>query len=284
MMLKRRPQRRELVEAVLGLNKATSAATARVEKNIAKLYADYFARVKALVNSPRELKAGQKSDLGSTLKAMDQLTTILEESGFEDVIQKYIGELEGLTQSAIAYYDVFGLEKVPAGVSRETLKAYIRFTEKELRDFVPRKLVAPLQSALLQVNFGNVERSEIYNVVQNLEDSLTTSQAVTLVNDTFASYQRAVIVETGNALDLEIYVYLGPEDEKTSDQCETMLNVDYHGVPGMLYKDEITVDLDENLTRNPLIGGGHTNCRHHWSPITADYAESQGFELRKEAA
>lgn len=284
MMLKRRPQRRELVEAVLGLNKATSAATARVEKNIAKLYADYFARVKALVNSPRELKAGQKSDLVSTLKAMDQLTTILEESGFEDVIQKYIGELEGLTQSAIAYYDVFGLEKVPAGVSRETLKAYIRFTEKELRDFVPRKLVAPLQSALLQVNFGNVERSEIYNVVQNLEDSLTTSQAVTLVNDTFASYQRAVIVETGNALDLEIYVYLGPEDEKTSDQCETMLNVDYHGVPGMLYKDEITVDLDENLTRNPLIGGGHPNCRHHWSPITADYAESQGFELRKEAA
>lgn len=284
MMLKRRPQRRELVEAVLGLNKATSAATARVEKNIAKLYADYFARVKALVNSPRELKAGQKSDLGSTLKAMDQLTTILEESGFEDVIQKYIGELEGLTQSAIAYYDVFGLEKVPAGVSRETLKAYIRFTEKELRDFVPRKLVAPLQSALLQVNFGNVERSEIYNVAQNLEDSLTTSQAVTLVNDTFASYQRAVIVETGNALDLEIYVYLGPEDEKTSDQCETMLNVDYHGVPGMLYKDEITVDLDENLTRNPLIGGGHPNCRHHWSPITADYAESQGFELRKEAA
>lgn len=120
-----------------------------------------------------------------------------------------------------------------------------------------------------------------------VEEGLSLAQAEVMVNDAFASFQRAVLVETAAAVDLEIFVYIGPDDDITSDQCVEMLHVDKHGAEGMLYKEEITPDLHPNLAkygRNPLIGGGHPNCRHHWSPVTVDYAVSEGFEIEGKAA
>jgi hypothetical protein len=60
-----------------------------------------------------------------------------------------------------------------------------------------------------------------------------------------------------------------------------MLNVAIHGARGVLYKDEITPHLHPNLEKygiNPLIEGGHPNCRHQWSPITLAYAKELGFD------
>jgi len=284
MMLKRRPKRQDLYERILGMEAARGAARARIERELSKLYSNFFARVKELVNNPRQLKTGEATTLQSTITMIEQLTDILGESGFDDLMSNYVDDFEEMTRSALDYYRAFGAKPSLAGVSAQTLDAYVRFTEGQLRETVPAKLLAPVQSALLQVNFGNRERSDVYDQVVALEQSLSYSQAVTLVDDSFAQYQRAVLTETANALELEIYVYLGPDDAITSEQCESMLHENRHGVDGMLYKDEITIDLHENLTRDPLIGGGHPRCRHHWSPVTADYAEAQGFELRREAA
>lgn len=284
MMLKRRPTRKELYDRILGVDKARTSARKRIETELQKLYADVFARVKAQVNNPRALKVGDAATYDSTLKMIGQLTGILQDAGFDDLVNNYLDEFEGLTKAALDYYIAFGAKPSLAGISSQTLDAYVRFTEGELRNMVPAKLLSPIQSALLQVNFGGAERSAVYDQVVALEESITPVQAVVLVDDAFASFQRAVLNETASALDLSIFTYLGPDDDITSDQCEEMLHVDYHGVEGMLYKDEITVKLHPKLTRDPLIGGGHPRCRHHWSPITDDYAEAQGFELRKAAA
>lgn len=285
MMLKKRPNRRELYERILGIDKARTKATKRIENELQKLYDDYFARVKALINSPKVLKVGEATTLESTTKMIGQLSTILHESGFDDVIEGYLDQFDHLAKTALDYYTAFGaLSPSFAGISTETLDAYVRFTETELRNFVPRKVIAPIQSALLQVNYGNLERTAVYEQVAAIETTITTTQAVVLVDDAFASFQRAVLQETATALDLGIFLYLGPDDDITSEQCEHMLHVNEHGVEGMLYKDEITIDLHPKLTRNPLIGGGHPRCRHHWSPVTNDFAASMGFELEKEAA
>ena len=101
-----------------------------------------------------------------------------------------------------------------------------------------------------------------------------------MVEDAFAGYQRTVQAEVADNLGMEIFIYIGPADQITSEQCTAMFNVNLHGVPGMLYKNEITVNLHPKLRRDPLIGGGHPRCRHHWSPITTDYAVELGFEVK----
>lgn len=274
MMFKKVPTQMELFEKILAIDETREAAKARVEREIKKLYKSFFAQAKAMVSE------GSKTSNTVRLEQINQLNNILLDSGYEDVIQKYLDQFEKLTASAKDYYSPFGDTPTLAGVSIRRLEAYIRFTEGELRAWFPQKLVAPLQSALLQVNFGTRERSDVYDQVLALEDSLTYKQSVTLVNDAFASYQRATIVETAESAELYIYQYLGPFDKITSDQCQAMLTVNRYGVPGMLYKEDINTSLHKALARDPLVGGGHPNCRHQWSPVTEAYAEAKGFKLK----
>lgn len=281
MMLKRRPTKKQLYEKILGIENVRYSSVKKLELELDRLFKTYILRVKDLINS-KKLKTGDNTTLESTVIAMNQLAAILEQSGFNDVVSSCLDEFHGLTESALDYYAAFGAKPSLAGISPETLDAYIRFTETELRNLIPRRFISPVQSALLQVNMGNQTREALYQQIDSLETGLSLNNIITYVDDSFSSYQRAVISETATALDLKIYQYLGPDDDITSDQCEAMLHEDRHGVDGMLYVDEITPDLHPNLAkygRNPLIGGGHPRCRHHWSPVTEDYAKEQGFEV-----
>lgn len=288
MMLKRRPSRRELYQAVLGIDNAHGKAAAKVDRAVKKLFADYFARVKADISNPRKLKAGEAASGASTIRMMSQLEDILIEAGFEELLQTHFDQFALLQEAALNYYSAFGvLDPNLVGVDKATLRAYVRFTNDELRRIVSAKAIDTVSQALLSVNFAGADRDAVYEQVAQIEEGLSTFQVEVMVNDAFASFQRAVLVESADSVGLEIFVYIGPDDEITSEQCEHMLHIDEHGVEGMLYRDEITPELHEKLAkygRNPLIGGGHPNCRHHWSPVTADYAESVGFELRRKAA
>lgn len=288
MMLKRRPTRRELYERILGIDAARGEAAKRIDRAVDKLFRDYFARVKAEVARPRKLKTGEAATGESTVRMMGQLDAILVDAGFEDLLQKHVAQFDELQAAALEYYTAFGVKNPSlAGIDSKALDAYIRFSEGELRKIVTTKAIGAVSQALLSVNFAGADRDAVYEQVAQVEEGLSTFQVDVMVNDAFASYQRAVLVESADSVNLEIFVYIGPDDEITSEQCEHMLHVSDHGVDGMLYKDEITPDLHPKLAkygRNPLIGGGHPNCRHHWSPVTADYAESVGFELRRKAA
>lgn len=266
------PSRKEVRDKILNIVGNRKNALQRVENDLIDMFKRYVKEAKLLIASGK----GQKS-LGAMTKQINELANLLEAAGFEDVVKVYLRQFEKLTRDAIGYYSLFGKPDL-AGISTATLNAYIRFTEGELRNIVSRKLVAPLQSALLQANYAGASRDEVYQTVSAIEPTLRPDQVVTTVDDAFSSYQRAVIVEAADVAGLEIYQYLGPEDDITSEQCLEMLNIRTHGVPGMLPKDEITVDLHPNLTRNPLIGGGHPRCRHQWSPVTEEYAKAQGYK------
>lgn len=284
MMLKKIPRKEALLEAVLTRERERKAAVKRMEKEIQKLYDGYFLRVTKFLASKEFATKTEIINLESTQRALTQLSQILVEAGYEDTIASLQDEFEGLTKSTLKYFNTFGPGDPLPGIDLESLQVYATFVEKEFTLAIDRNLKAPIQSALLQVNLGNQTRESVVETILGLSDKTTPAQAELIVDDGFSQYQRAVIVQKAENLDMEIYQYLGPDDSITSEQCEFMLDVDRHGVPGMLYKDEITTDLHPKLVYNPLVAGGHPRCRHHWSPVTEAYAVSQGFELRKEAA
>lgn len=280
MMLKRVPSKEELFAAVLEQEAARSKASALLSKEIQKLFDSYFLRVTRFLSGV-DSTLTQTMDLQAATQAMNELRNILVKAGYEDVISSYEDQFEHLTKSALKYFELFGVDDVKAGIDVEALQAWAHFTETEFAQKLQDSLVAPIQSALLQSAVGNVDRNSLVQTVLQLSNVASTAQAEVLVDDAFAQYQRAVVTQKAANLDMQIFVYLGPEDKITSPQCEAMLHANKHGVDGMLYADEITVDLHPNLRENPLIAGGHPRCRHHWSPVSESYAESLGFQLRQ---
>jgi len=274
------PKKEQLLARIIAIDSERRDATKELEKELKKLYRDYFARVRSLIATDRELRRTDAMQLQAATRMIGELTGILRDSGFSDVVRNYGTQFEPLAQVAASYYEPFGLDPSLAGVSRESLQAYVRFSQVEFGYQVNKELVRPVQSALMQANFGSLSRDQVIDQVVKLDERTNVAKATGFVDDSFAQFQRTVITQKGDNLDLEIYQYLGPDDSITSDQCEAMLHVNRHGVPGMLYKDEITVKLHPKLARDPLTGGGHMRCRHQWSPVTEEYAVSLGFRPR----
>lgn len=274
-MLKRRE---DLVSSVLGQTKQADEAKTRLEKLIKKLYKDTNSRLLALLRNPKLVSGDKRISLAVATRIMKELDKVVTEAGMDAVINGYLDEFEGLSEQVEKYFKKLGVAPQLANSSQEALKAYVRFSETQLRNLADRKLKEPLQEALFQGVFSDANRSDLVNNLETVADNLSTAQLEVLVDETFNRYQRALTVETAEDVGLEIYEYVGPNDEITSDQCREILENAPHGVSGMYYKDEIGVDMADGLEEDPLIAGGHINCRHKFMPLTLDYAKSQGFE------
>jgi len=175
------------------------------------------------------------------------------------------------------------------GVDIASLDGYITFEQQQLRDLVDNRLVRPFRDALIQANLGALEPEQVEGILESLIERyqitnargnvFSDRQVETLVADSYVRYQRHVQDEKAKALELEIYHYLGPFDQRTRASCREMLTVNRHGVAGMLNRSEITTSLHPELRDNPLQAGGGFNCRHRWYPVTNEYAREQGYRV-----
>lgn len=279
----RTPTPAEIKAKIIAIDKAKAEALNSIEPEIARLYQAYFDRVRSLIASNKELSKTDALTIQNATQMMNDLEQILHDSGLTSLVNQYGQHFPGLADVAASYFEPFGLGQSLAGVPKDILSTWVDFSATELVKTIDASLIPPVRSALLQVNFGQMTRDDLIQQITQIEPSITTNDANLLVNDSFSQFQRAVVVHAGESAGLEIYQYLGPDDDITSEQCEFMLHVHKHGADGFLYKDEITPSLHPKLAkygRNPLIGGGHINCRHQWSPVTLDYAKAKGFEPR----
>jgi hypothetical protein len=280
MMFKKVPDKSALIAHRRLSVQQQKIALKKFEKELQALYDRYFIRVARLISNPAGSSKTDAINLIDASKTIAELSQVLIDSGFEDVIGAYVDEFPTLTRRALGYYEAFGVKPSLAGIDEESLHAIVSFGETELTSHINAALVSPVQSHLFQAAVGNVARAELVATILETSNIASTARAEVLVDDIYAQFQRSVTVQKADVLNMEVFQYLGPDDAITSDQCETMLHINRHGIEGFLYKDEITIDLDPNLTRNPLIGGGHPRCRHQWSPVTEDYAVSLGFVPR----
>ena len=264
------------------MDRRRRVALKRVEKDMVKLYDDFFLRVQSQLGRISGASPDDVISLSDSLKMLSELQNQLDRAGLKKVTQSMGDELEELTDSALDYFEDFGIKRdAIAGLSPQALDGYIAIKEFDFGYKIERELLPKIQQSILDGNFGGLSRSQIYDSIAVLSENLSPAQVIVTVDDAFAGYQRAVHSEVADHLEMEIFLYLGPADEITSDQCNAMLEFDENGVEAMYYRDQISVDLHPNLRRDPMIGGGHPRCRHHFSPVTLDYAISQGFEPRK---
>lgn len=211
----------------------------------------------------------------------------LLDSGLEDVAKDFRKDFKKVEEAGLEYFDVFASEMAKPGFDVTDIRAFATVQEQAFLDLADQRLVQPMRDAVLNGILGNRDSDTIMADVRRIMDErgiltrdrigFTDTQLETLVEDSYRRYYRVTKMTQANELGMEVIWFQGPDDDLTSDQCRFLLTKAPHGVPNMWLKEEFTTELHPALKQDPLVAGGHWNCRHTVNPVTLGFAESMGF-------
>lgn len=264
----------DLFKEFLGADQAHTAARARMNRALEKLFKDYVLRLKDYINDSGNFSDLETFDLAAATVTIDKLSDILRDAGMEDVIATYLNQFPDLTKATLKYFKQFNQANM-AGIDRQMLGTLITFTERTLRQEIERKYLAPVQQAVMEAALGRAGFDDAISSVLGRADSITYQNVENYAANSYLVFQRTVTAEKAEALGMDVYLYLGPDDDRTSEQCQEILSGGEHGVPNLYLRDEISADMADGLTGDPFTNGGHFNCRHRFLPTTRERAREQ---------
>lgn len=269
----------ELRKEVGARDAEISSLRATFSRKINSLFRNYINGVTAMLQG-QQLSSDDLFTLQNATSVTNDLYRVLEEAGLGDMVVDYLGQFRPVTESALNYFRKLGADTTLSRVDKDQLIAYINYSEGVLRTKFGERLVAPVSSAIFDAAFGNLPLSQLIDDINGTAETINLNPLSTLVEDSYRQYQRAVTIQKGDSLELDIYVYVGPpaNDPIISEQCAAIISDAPHGAPGVYYKDEISADMHPALKENPLFAGGHPNCRHDFLAITLEFAKELGFE------
>lgn len=216
------------------------------------------------------------------IRYAETLRDALDDAGFERVAENFASKYPSLTRESLGYFEAAGLAAADNLTIRRTadrgmLRAFVEYSETRLREQVLRDFYQPVRDEVFRAAFGQADTARAVQAVQETGASLTPARTTVLIDDMYSQYMRSVKVFKAEELGLRWYYYSGPLDSRNSDQCRTMKTFNRYGVEGYYRKSDITTRLHPALTRDPLIGGGHPNCRHQFLPISNERAQRLGL-------
>ena len=140
-----------------------------------------------------------------------------------------------------------------AEINPKALSTFATLNEQLFDDSVIRTISGHIRTQVSKGLQVGLTAQQITEGVIN--SSISNAQIQTLVNTTLNTYSRQVTNQMmKNAPATTKYVYVGPVDDRTRDECLDMASV------GELTESQIISQFGEA----PLTDGGGFNCRHKW--------------------
>ena len=269
--------REELERAQRRADSKADEAAAETVSALRKFLTNYVRNFKAVLLDT-SLKESDLIDLAEQEQIVRTAKELLTESGYNEVVQEFEKSLATVGKEAIEYFRVYFDETATyGGISKRLIDKMAELQIQELGFQVNNKLVRPLETQIRNSTLTLKSRKEAVEDIANAIENggilrrdgqqFTNYNVETLVAESNRRFMQFVRNEVSEDLGLEVYVYSGPLDSRTSDQCRFLLGGSRHGAPGFWYKDEITTALHPELKANPLVARGHFNCRHEWLPV-----------------
>ena len=152
-------------------------------------------------------------------------------------------------------------------INEQTLESFLSGNISVLDEIIGTD-ASELKNILNSATISGMQSSEILNQV-SVASSASGQKAI--LNTRLNTYSRvATNTMMKDAPANTKYVYIGPVDDRTRDECLDMASA------GALTENEIITRFGEA----PLVDGGGFNCRHKWE-IASD--EGLGFNLQEQA-
>lgn len=196
---------------------------------------------------------GLKLGKNNAVAAARQLATLEEsllELGLDDIVDD-LAEIYGDKMNYVkSKFDALaGVEVVYNSLDVDSITQLIKFDIEsvKLRTF---STVGDLRSAVMRsVIIGENPRQLYRDEFGKLQTSLNTEQ-----NTALRGFERAISVAKAEELDLQLFLYSGPVDDKTRDFCASRAGKVHH-------VDELAQwDNEQDLPVEIYLGG--YNCRH----------------------
>ena len=191
--------------------------------------------------------------LKDTLTA-DQLRTAIA-TGMESFVMNELNFNGDIDKLMLAYDKILlGTPKF-AEVSEVTLRALKNVKRAEWVALAKFEIGA-IQNEIFNASITGQwnQKAIINNLMTGVQSNLSEGQINTLIDTSLSTYERNVRTSMMNEMpENTLYVYVGPQDEKTRDICNEMIGA------GELTRDEINSSYPGALNN-----GGGFNCRHSW--------------------
>ena len=186
-----------------------------------------------------------------TLLAMDIEGTL--RSKLVKATSIYADAHRGVLESTIGFADIDG----------KGLSTFARLNEELFDSAIIRNIASNIKTQVAQgIQVGLSAKQIIEKVGQS---SISTAQMQTVINTTLNTYSRMVTNQMmGVAPKNTKYVYIGPVDDRTRDECLEQI------AEGEMTHSEIISKFGEAV----LEDGGGFNCRHKWEIAST---EGKGF-------
>ncbi len=291
-MTKKIPKSNALIRRASKSERTITLAGARVMSSVEKAVGRYgLMAISTIEDAFQGIGVPRVSEV---IDIGEQLQQVLYDAGLDDALAEFRRNFTPVRRAAVEYFNEFGYKPTLAGLDMTSLTSAAQLYERKFLDLFDQRLVNPLAD---QVINGVIGASDRESVMTNIRDFMTSNNIITragvaftdpqletLVHDAYRRQDRQAKEQQAAKLEMEIVWFQGPEDQITSEQCDFMLNYEAHGVPGMWLIEDFTADNINSLMgarllkENPLVVGGHWNCRHNINYVTRDFARSKGWE------
>ena len=182
---------------------------------------------------------GDVSEFAETLLTLDVEGTLKKK--LQKVTSIYANAHRGVLESTIGFADI----------NPKALSTFATLNEQLFDNSIIRTISGNIKTQVVKGLQAGMSATQIIENVSSA--SISNAQMQTLVNTTLNTYSRQV---TNQMMDIAPkttkYVYIGPVDEKTRDECIDMYSA------GALTLEQITSRFGESV----LVDGGGFNCRH----------------------
>tara|TARA_R100001594_G_scaffold23727_1_gene46484 strand:- start:656 stop:1372 length:717 start_codon:yes stop_codon:yes gene_type:complete len=140
-----------------------------------------------------------------------------------------------------------------AEVEAASLSTFAQLNEQIFDNSIIRTISGNIKTEVAKGIQAGLTASEILQNVSSA--SISNAQMQTLVNTTLNSYSRTITNQMMNIAPKNTkYVYIGPVDSRTRDECLSMASA------GKLTEAQIISTFGSAV----LVDGGGFNCRHKW--------------------
>ena len=202
-------------------------------------------------------------------KALGGLEAAMGEAGLQTYFDRakglFRGEYDAVTD---AFQDTTGKAAALSGFAQKNLDTLIENRLAIAASFVTDYL-GDVRAAVLDAVIGGrkVNPRELFAQAEGR----TLANLKTELNTALMAYQQVVHFEKAEKAGIELFLYVGPDDEVTRPFC-------VEHVDRIFTREQIdAMDNGQNLP--VMIYRGGYNCRHHWRPVSNELAESLGPRL-----
>ncbi len=185
----------------------------------------------------------------------EQLQRLLASPQMEILVMEKLGFNKNIDALMLNYDKILLGTTQFAPINEFTLKA-LKAVKRAEWVAVAKFEIGAIQNEIFNASITGQwnQKTIINNLMTGVQSNLSEGQINTLIDTSLSTFERNIKTSMMNEMpDDQLYIYVGPQDEKTRDICNEMLGA------GPLTKAEIMARFPGSLN-----SGGGFNCRHSW--------------------